>query len=106
VTTQSFVVTGLTSGVTYNFKVQSRNSHGFSDYSDEVTLLCAFKPDAPLTVTTSISNSDVIVSWSNPVDNGSPITGYQVYVVQHNSAIYTLESTECDGSTTDVISNR
>lgn len=41
VLTQSYTVTGLVSSVTYKFKVQSRNSFGFSDFSDEVTILSA-----------------------------------------------------------------
>lgn len=71
----------MTSGTTYRFKVQARNSHGLSDYSTEIVHLAAFKPDAPLTVTTTIELSNVVIEWANPVDNGSPITGYEIYVL-------------------------
>jgi len=89
IVSQSFVVTGLTSGKMYKFKVEARNSHGYSDYSDEVTLLAAFKPEAPTTVTTTVSGPNVIIQWSEPLNNGSPITGYKVFIVEHNSAIFT-----------------
>lgn len=36
-----FTVTGLTPGVTYVFKVEARNLVGFSEYSNEVTILAA-----------------------------------------------------------------
>ena len=37
----SYTATGLTTGVIYHFKVQARNSYGFSDYSNEVSILAA-----------------------------------------------------------------
>jgi hypothetical protein len=55
-TARAYTATGLTSGVTYEFKVESRNSYSYSAYSDSLTMLCAFKPDAPLTVTTTNAN--------------------------------------------------
>jgi len=45
---KSAIVTGLVPGVTYKFVVQSRNVIGFSDRSDEVTVLAAQVPDEPL----------------------------------------------------------
>jgi hypothetical protein len=39
--TNSLIVVGLTPGVSYKFKVQSRSSFGYSDYSAEVTILTA-----------------------------------------------------------------
>lgn len=42
--TQSFIVFGLSPGVTYRFKVQARNIFGISEYSTELELLSAFVP--------------------------------------------------------------
>jgi len=39
--TQYFTVIDLTPGVTYKFKVQSRNVFGYSEYSEEVFILAA-----------------------------------------------------------------
>ena len=55
-TATNYLAVDLTAGVTYQFKVESRNSYSFSDYSDVLTLLCAFKPDPPLIVTTTNVN--------------------------------------------------
>jgi hypothetical protein len=70
----------LTFGLTYKFKVEARNSHGLSEYSEEIILLAAFKPEAPITVSTSNLNDKIVVAWSEPIDNGFPITGYQIYI--------------------------
>jgi hypothetical protein len=51
----SYLATNLVSGTEYKFKVESRNAHGYSDYSDEILLLAAFKPLAPETVQTANS---------------------------------------------------
>lgn len=45
------------------------------------------------------------VEWVEPFTNGSPITGYRIYVLEHDKVTYTQESVECDGTTTDVINN-
>ncbi len=37
----------LVAGVSYKFRILARNSFGSSVYSDVLTLLCAFKPEAP-----------------------------------------------------------
>jgi hypothetical protein len=52
VESSSYTALDLTAGIIYQFKIESRNSYGYSAYSDSITLLCAFKPDAPATVTT------------------------------------------------------
>ena len=89
VPTQKFVATGLTFGTIYKFTIQSRNSHGLSPVSDELILLAAFKPLAPVTITTSIEGPLTVIEWSDPVDNGSPITGYLIYIAEHDSETFT-----------------
>ena len=91
--------------MTYAFKVQARNSYGFSLDSDEFTVLCASQPEAPSMPTTSIDANKVVVTWATPVTNGSPITAYKVYIRQQDQLTYTLESTECDGTDATVISS-
>jgi len=50
---QSYTVTGLTASVTYTFKVQSRNSFGYSAYSTPVAILSAQTPNIPAAPSTS-----------------------------------------------------
>jgi hypothetical protein len=78
-TTNSFVVISLEPGTTYSFKVQARNSYGSSGYSNPLTLKCASVPDAPYEPDGYILNDQVYFSWSDPADNGSPITAYKIY---------------------------
>ena len=54
--TTSYLVTGLTFGVTYEFKVESRNSYGYSEFSATLALICAFVPEPPLVITTTNAN--------------------------------------------------
>jgi hypothetical protein len=84
VLTKYYTATGLTSGVTYVFKVQSRNSYGYSVDSDEFTVLSASIPDAPTAPTTTIDAAMAVISWSTPAINGSPITGYKIYIRRHD----------------------
>lgn len=50
----SYTVTGLSTGVTYKFKVLARNSYDVSIYSNEVVELAAQKPNKPLAPLTTI----------------------------------------------------
>ena len=57
-------MTGLTTGLTYSFRVQARNSEGYSADSNIVSILAAQVPDAPAMPTTSIVNDQVTISWA------------------------------------------
>jgi hypothetical protein len=70
----------LTPGVTYQFKIEARNIYSYSAFSDTLSLKCAFVPDPPLSVTTANLNDQVVVTWGVSDTNGSPITGYKVFV--------------------------
>lgn len=51
----SHIESGLTAGETYVFRVEARTVYGFSLPSAELSLLCAFIPEPPLTITTTNS---------------------------------------------------
>lgn len=53
VVTTQYTASGLTAGTTYSFKVETKNQHGFGASSTELTLLSAFVPNPPITVTTA-----------------------------------------------------
>lgn len=76
----TYTATGLTAGETYVFKVQARNSFGFSDYSSPaVSILCATVPSIPAAPTSTVVADKVEFHWSAPSDNGTPITAYRIY---------------------------
>jgi hypothetical protein len=62
-------------GEIYKFTVWSLNEHGIGN-STSLSLLCAINPSVPSTPTTINSGSDVIIQWTAPESNGSPITAY------------------------------
>jgi hypothetical protein len=90
-----YTATGLSAGTIYEFKVESRNSYSFSSLSDVITLLCAYVPEPPLTMTTTNSNELVTIDWIAPVTNGSPVTAYKVYVRQNDDVTFTEENVDC-----------
>lgn len=80
--TTSFTVYSLIAGTTYEFTVEARNTYGYSDESAKLVLLCAFKPEAPYPAPiTRNYNDQVIINWSEPIPNGSPITSFRVYIM-------------------------
>jgi len=88
-TSAQYTATGLTYGTTYSFKVESRNSYGYSALSSSISLLCAIEPEKPLAPTTTINQSEIVIDWSAPNNHGSPITSYRVYLLQSDGVTYT-----------------
>lgn len=103
-----YTAVGLTFGQTYEFKVESRNSYSYSDYSEMIVLLCAFKPDPPTVLTTTNTNDLVTIEWNEPIANGVPITSIEFYILESDGVTYTQEDTprECDGTQVTLISER
>lgn len=76
----TFLIDTLTPGIVYSFKVQARNAFGLSADSEEFSILCATVPNLPDAPVTTGVDSDVIIQWTEPVTNGSPITAYKVFI--------------------------
>jgi predicted phage tail protein len=79
----SLVVTGLTNGTSYRFRVRGVNEVGpgpFSVLSNAVTP--ATVPNAPTIGTPTAGNASATVRWTAPGnDGGSPLTGFTVQVI-------------------------
>lgn len=75
----SHTVTGLTMARAYRFRYRARNIFGWSSsFSDEVTISTVTAPsqvNAAL-VTISVSGTNVVLAWTAPSSNGSPILEY------------------------------
>lgn len=83
VTSTSYTTTiTLTPGTTYKFKIEARNTYGYSDLSDEVSILAAQVPDAPVSLAndaTVTSSTQVGLTWSAGAYNGGvAIDDYRV----------------------------
>lgn len=78
--TLSYTASSLTAGTVYSFRVEARNNYGYSEYSAEVAVLAASKPDTPIAPTTTVSGSYIIVQWLEPEINGSPIESYTISI--------------------------
>lgn len=66
--------------------------------------MAAFKPDQPAPPSTSVVAADVIITWTAPTDNGSPITSYRLTLGQQDST-FSQEMSYCDGSIASVINS-
>jgi hypothetical protein len=80
ITVLAYSAASLTMGTVYSFRVEAQNSYGYSTYSSEVSVLAAAVPSTPAAPTTAISGSNVVISWSQPLENGSAITSYTVTI--------------------------
>ena len=82
VTVNSYTSSGLSTGTTYSYYVLARNAFGYSLASTAGSWLAATAPSTPAPPVTTISGSNVIISWSPaPSANGSPITSYQIAIM-------------------------
>jgi hypothetical protein len=48
----------------------------------------------------------VTVNWDNVIDNGYVIHAYRFFFLESDGVTYTEETVECDGSDSDIVSNR
>lgn len=74
------VVTGLTNGTPYTFRVAAINALGTGAYSQpSAAVTPAAAPGAPTGVVATAGDAQATVSWTPPsVTGGSPITGYSL----------------------------
>jgi len=87
-------ITGLTNGISYVFKINSKNAIGTSSDSniDSATPTTSTTPSVPNQVRkvfATPSDGQVLLSWIEPSDNGSFISSYVITVSEKNSNIFT-----------------
>ena len=74
---QEYVVTGLTNGTTYQFKVRASNALGGGPDIESSPTLVATKPSKPLSLTAAAGDSSATLSWKANYDGGSTIVSWQ-----------------------------
>ena len=79
--TLTFKNTGMTFGTTRHYRVAARNSRGLSAWSNPpyamATTLSGVPGQPSLTVRATDANT-IALTWTEPADNGDPITGYEI----------------------------
>ena len=105
-TSTSYTYSGLVSGSNYKFKVIARNLVGTSAESSIVTIRAAKLPTAPTSVTTAVSNRNVIVTWTAQSDGGSPIYEYVVLVRESDGVTYTRDMVNCPGTDSNALTSK
>jgi hypothetical protein len=83
--------------------VIARNEYGESLPSSVLTLYCAFKPEPPNSVQSENQATNVVLSWSLPVNNGAEVSSYLV-LIRAKSSEFVQESVNC--SPTAVVASR
>lgn len=82
------VVTGLTNGTTYRFRVAAASMDGTGPMSGVSNKVVAGAPAAPTAVTlTKVGKSSIRVSFTAPANNGAKITSYTATCLSSNGGV-------------------
>ena len=80
ITATTYTKTGLTAGVSYQFKVQSHNSYGLSAQSTALAVVASSVPDTPLNfanIASLTTASQIGLNWTPGLsDGGSTLLDY------------------------------
>lgn len=96
----SYTATGLIPDTIYSLIVRARNIVGFGGYSAEVLIRAAAKPNTPaLPTTATVSNTNLVVTWTAPFDGGSPVTAYVIKIRYRDGVTFNTQLSSCNGST-------
>lgn len=76
----SRVVSPLTNGTNYTFRVRACNDVGCAQWSPASNQVTPFGPPSAPGVSSSVNNTTITWSWSEPSGNGRPITGYEFQI--------------------------
>ena len=105
ISSPSYTASALVADALYTFRIEARNLVGYSGFSSEVVIRAAAKPNTPAAPLTSVlSNTGLVITWTAPFNGGSTITSYTVKVRESNSVTFSTELTSCDGSNAGIIS--
>lgn len=99
VATTTCLVTGLRNGTSYYFKVRATNAVGSSSYSDAGgPFVPGTTPSAPAAPAGTVGNSQVILNWGAPANNGSIISYYEVNHSSNGGGTWVSSTGTCAGA--------
>jgi hypothetical protein len=100
-TTASAIVTGLTNGTLYYFKVAAINANGTGSYTSSGSATPSTTPSTPTGLTLTPSVSSIYATWVQPNNGGSAITDYIIqYSLDNINWITFTDGTSINISTT------
>ena len=91
-TTRSKTISGLTNGTLYYVQVRATNSSGSSSWSSSSSATPDVAPGKPNAPTVTIGDQSLSVSWTQPSNSGSAITGYDVQYKKTSESTWTAHS--------------
>ncbi|MCK4260649.1 MAG: fibronectin type III domain-containing protein [Halanaerobiales bacterium] len=87
----TFGNSGLSSGVTYHYRIRAANDSGYSSYSDDVKITLPYIINAPSNlVATPVSSSVMELNWQDNSDNED---GFKVDRKEGDDGVYELVAT-------------
>ncbi len=97
--TSPIIVTGLSRGINYTFKVKATNAIGDSIYSSSTNQITTLDtPSAPQNLAATVKGSSMDLSWTPPTnDGGQPVTDY---IIQYQKTVGGSWYTFPDGTST------
>ena len=91
--TTAATITGLTNGTKYEVRVRARTANGAGPWSPVASETPLAAPLTPTGLTVEPSNTQMVVSWTEPAAHGPTITGY---IVQYRDCTATRK--DCTSS--------
>jgi titin len=99
-TSRTVTVTGLTRGLSYDFRIAARNIEGDGPFGSSISVIPSVVPAAVTSVSVpSYSRTSVDLTWAMPSDNGGqPVTDYRIEYRKNPEVVW---STYLDGVSSD-----
>jgi|NOAtaT_7_FD_contig_61_2324145_length_2430_multi_2_in_0_out_0_2 hypothetical protein len=82
----------------YKFKVRAKNIYGWGNWSPEATLFTSDVPLGTLSITMTVVNMNIKISWAKPFENYNALDKYRLYVRDTTGNKWNLEEENCDAS--------
>lgn len=100
------IVSSLTAGTLYNFKIVAVNKYGVGPDSNSISVMAGQKPDpAAAGPIVTLTGMYVQITWDAATDNHVPVTAYKVQIQAKDSS-YSEQLTDCDGSKSATVTAR
>ena len=100
----STIIVGLTNGRSYDVRVRASNTIGVSEWSAFASASPQAVPSTPDAPTVTRGDTQLLVSWTAPADQGSALTGYDVQYKTSSATTWTDHTFTGTGTSTTITS--